>query len=186
MKTKNEDELKPCPFCGSSVFMQYMGSSDWSFDCQNKNCSICASFFVNARTHGYGEGEKKEAIRRWNTRVPAETVDVEKLKRKVEVPLAKSFDITYIFDKGWNECIDHLAENGYLRTPQACLSKNDKSDKQNDLSAQNDKQKTAALEAWDKAWELVKEHTPNVDELHLVLGGYFGDVRNYLEGKSDE
>ena len=58
--------LKPCPFCGGEVTMQYTGSSDWEVDC--KTCPVETKFWVSAQKHGYGKGEADEAERRWNTR----------------------------------------------------------------------------------------------------------------------
>lgn len=37
-----------------------------------------------------------------------------------------------------------------------------------------------AIEALGKAWKLIEKHTPNVDELHLALGGYIGQVKKAL------
>lgn len=74
------EELKPCPFCGGAVTMQYTGSSDWEVEC--KTCPVETKFWVSARKHGYGEGEHAEAIRRWNARTAPEAAEMaETLKR---------------------------------------------------------------------------------------------------------
>lgn len=38
----------------------------------------------------------------------------------------------------------------------------------------------------DKAWALIIENCPNVDMLHTVLGGYFGDIRATLSQQAAE
>ena len=74
--------LKPCPFCGGEVTMQYTGSSDWEVDC--KTCPVETKFWVSAQKHGYGKGEADEAERRWNTRSSeADQRDAERLKEAI-------------------------------------------------------------------------------------------------------
>lgn len=72
-----KDGLKPCPFCGGEVRMQYTGSSDWEVSC--RTCPVETKFWVSAQKHGYGEGERLEAMRRWNTRC-GEAEEVERLR----------------------------------------------------------------------------------------------------------
>lgn len=38
-----------------------------------------------------------------------------------------------------------------------------------------------AREARKKAWALIMQYCPNPDDLHLVLGGYFGTIRKALD-----
>ena len=66
MTLTDEQKLKPCPFCGGEVSMFYSGSSDWEITC--KTCPVETRFWIDAGKHGYGEGESKEARRRWNAR----------------------------------------------------------------------------------------------------------------------
>ena len=76
------EELLPCPHCDKPVTCNYIGSSDWEFVCHNLYCGFQSLLTINAQVYGYGEGEKKEVRRRWNTRPsswvpisPVETIE---------------------------------------------------------------------------------------------------------------
>lgn len=58
------EELKPCPFCGSTATLQ----CDAWVACDNDNCGCELTISINA----------EEAIAQWNTRVPdgGESTDV--------------------------------------------------------------------------------------------------------------
>lgn len=83
------DKLKPCPFCGGEVEMVYVGSSDWQVTC--KGCPVETNFWVSGHQFGHGEGETKEACRRWNRR--ALTADAG-MERAAEIcRKSKMFDM---------------------------------------------------------------------------------------------
>lgn len=94
-------DLKPCPFCGNEeiVLRDVSGGAK----CMCLSCKNRTDYYGNIRA----------AKKAWNTRA-AESVDVEALKMPEE--LEPSY--RQMYKKGWNDCIDHLADQGYLKQPQ--------------------------------------------------------------------
>lgn len=87
-----KEGLKPCPFCGGQVEMHYTGSSDWEVVCGT--CPVETRFWVSAQKHGYGEGERMEAARRWNQRADQSTKAVDLLRglHKIIMSLSDNFE----------------------------------------------------------------------------------------------
>ena len=68
-------KLKPCPFCGSEVYIEDLGVEKgdhyYMIQCTNEDCDAATCF---------GEKNKKDFIKAWNTRKPVDDV-LERLKQ---------------------------------------------------------------------------------------------------------
>lgn len=75
----SEIKLKPCPFCGGEVYIEDLGVEKgdhyYMLQCTNEDCDAATSF---------GEKNKKDFIKAWNTRNPVDDV-LEQIELNAEL-----------------------------------------------------------------------------------------------------
>lgn len=61
---EQQEELKPCPFCGGKASLFCVGQPDgrptWEAECENSECEVSSCTMLY--------GSKEEAVRVWNKR----------------------------------------------------------------------------------------------------------------------
>ncbi len=109
------DKLKPCPFCGGEAQLMINELED-----TQEGTVMCMTCYVTSTTQK--SDNWKEAIEAWNTRAQ-EPVDVDKLKEGLKLKPLKFWEHTssnihsrIVAKKIIDDVIDHLAEQGHLRT----------------------------------------------------------------------
>ena len=120
--TQDKDvELKPCPFCGGSKLEGVISF----FEGRRIRCKTCYAEGPTAPETRSIKLTKHGIRNKWNTR-PAPAVDVEGLKKTVGVyelsPEHPRYRNERYWQEGWNDCIDHLTAQGYLRQPEGVVT----------------------------------------------------------------
>jgi hypothetical protein len=60
----SDDELKPCPFCGTKVKVEETEGCDWVIRCEKCECHM-----FDKMVWSEGVDDRAELIKTWNTRV---------------------------------------------------------------------------------------------------------------------
>ena len=66
---KSEEQLKPCPFCGSEAVVHYI--DDLRFHHVHVGCSKCWCMITKTLGH-YEKVDIEKTIKKWNTRAESE------------------------------------------------------------------------------------------------------------------